>query len=106
MPTCPQHYSTQSGAVKIMMNTHVMTYLFSDGWTVGAKLVASPKIRAEAERRRPQELLDVFLDLVSNVKRFEIVSNVRDRPSHAGGGHRGSGSRGSGSTSSASPPRS
>ena len=80
MPGLPrEHYSTQSGAVKIMMNTHVMTYLFSDGWTVGAKLVASPKIRAEAERRRPQELLDAFLDLVSNVKRFEIVSNVRDR---------------------------
>lgn len=80
MPDLPrEHYQTQSGATKIMMNAQVMTYLLGDAWSVGARLTASAKIRAESERRRPQELLDVFLDLVNNVKRFEIVSHVRDR---------------------------
>jgi class 3 adenylate cyclase len=80
LPGLPrEHYLTQSGAVKIMMSPPVMTYLFADAWNIGAKLMNSPKIRSEADRRRPQELLDVFLDLVTNVKRFEIVAHLRDR---------------------------
>jgi class 3 adenylate cyclase len=72
-------YQTQSGAVKLMMNSQVMTYLLGDAWGVGTRLTASAKIRAESERRRPQELIDVFLDLVNNVKRFELLAHVRDR---------------------------
>lgn len=80
MPGLPREgFQTQSGVVKIMMNAHVMTYLFGDSWNLGTKLMASPKIRAETERRKPAEIIDVFLDLVSNVKRFEIVSHIRDR---------------------------
>jgi class 3 adenylate cyclase len=80
MPGLPrEHYLTQSGAVKIMMNTPVLAYLFGDAWNVGSKLLNSAKLRAEAERRKPQEVLDVFLDLVNNVKRFEILAHVRDR---------------------------
>ena len=63
-----------------MMNAHVLTYLLGDAWTTGAQ-AAWPrrKLKAEAERRRPAEILDAFLDLVAGVKRFEIVSHLRDR---------------------------
>ncbi len=73
-----QHLS-QTNVAKIMMNAHVMTYLFGDSWNTGAKLTASAKIKAEAERRKPAEILDAFLDLVGGVKRFEIVASLRDR---------------------------
>jgi class 3 adenylate cyclase len=46
---------------------------------VGTRLMASPKLRAETERRRPAEIMDAFLELLTNVKRFEIVAHVRDR---------------------------
>ncbi len=80
MPGLPrEQWTTQPGLVKIIMNAPVMTYLFSDAWTVGSKLVASPKLKAETERRRPSEILETFLDLVSGVKRFEILSGIRER---------------------------
>jgi class 3 adenylate cyclase len=80
MPQLPRdQWTTQPGLVKIIMNAQVMTYLFSDAWTVGAKLAASPKLKAEAERRRPSEILDGFLDLVAGVKRFELISGIRER---------------------------
>jgi class 3 adenylate cyclase len=69
----------QTGVVKVMMNSAVLTYLLGDAWTVGTRLMASPKLRAEAERRRPAEIVDAFLEVLSSVKRFEIVSHVRDR---------------------------
>ncbi len=74
-----EQWTTQPGIVKIMMNGHVMTYLFADAWNVGTRLMASPKLQAEAQRRKPAEILDAFLDLVSGVKRFEILSGLRDR---------------------------
>ncbi len=80
MPQLPkEQWATQPGIVKVMMNAHVMTYLFADAWSVGSKLMASPKLRAETERRRPSEILEAFLDLVAGVKRFEILSGIRER---------------------------
>ncbi|MBI3932769.1 MAG: adenylate/guanylate cyclase domain-containing protein [Acidobacteria bacterium] len=80
LPALPrEQYQTQPGAAKIMMNAHVMTYLFGDAWSTGTKLMGSAKIKAEAERRKPAEILDAFLDLVNGVKRFEILSWMRDR---------------------------
>ncbi len=76
-----QQCQTQAGVVKVMMNRHVMTYLFADVWQTGAKLMASARLKAETEHRPPSEVMDVFLDLVSGVKRFEIVCQVRDRVS-------------------------
>jgi class 3 adenylate cyclase len=70
---------TQAGAVKVMMNPEVLTYLLGDAWSVGARLTASPRLRAESERRRPAEIVDVFLDVLAGVKRFEVVAHVRDR---------------------------
>jgi class 3 adenylate cyclase len=80
MPGLPrQHYQTQAGVVKVMMNSHVMTYLFGDAWETGNRLTNSPRLRAEIDRRRPSEIIDVFLDLVAGVKRFEILAHVRDK---------------------------
>ncbi|HET7291955.1 MAG TPA: adenylate/guanylate cyclase domain-containing protein [Vicinamibacteria bacterium] len=79
MPLLPKEtWSTQQGIVKIMMNAHVMTYLFGDAWNVGTKLMAGAKLQGEAQRRRPAEIVDAFLDVVSGVKRFEVVSGIRD----------------------------
>jgi len=80
LPGLPrERYQAQSGIVKIMMNAHVMTYLLGDVWNAGAKLLASPKVKTEVERRGPAEVVDAFLELVSGVKRFELLAFVRDR---------------------------
>jgi class 3 adenylate cyclase len=68
-----------SSVVKLMMSAPVMTYLFADAWGTGAKLLAAAKVKAEVERRKGSEILDAFLDLVTNVKRFEILSHIRDQ---------------------------
>lgn len=68
-----------SGLAKIMLNSHVLTYLLADAWNTGVKLMASPRLKAESERRRPAEIVDAFLDLVTGVRRFELVAHVRDR---------------------------
>jgi class 3 adenylate cyclase len=70
---------TQAGVVKVMMNAEVLAYLLGDAWSVGSRLTASPRLRAETERRKPAEVVDVFLDLLSGVKRFEVVAHLRDR---------------------------
>ncbi len=74
-----EQWATQPGIVKIMMNGHVMTYLFADAWNVGTKLMAGAKLQAEAQRRKPSEVLDAFLDVVTGAKRFEVVQGLRDR---------------------------
>ena len=80
LPDLPkEHWQTPAGAAKVMMNSHVLPYLLADAWTTGARLMASARIKAEADRRRPAEIIDVFLDLVSGVKRFEILAHVRDQ---------------------------
>jgi len=80
MPELPkEHWQTPAGAAKVMMNSHVLPYLLADAWTTGARLMASARIKAEAERRRPAEIIDAFLDLISGVKRFEILAHVRDQ---------------------------
>jgi class 3 adenylate cyclase len=80
LPELPkEHWQTPAGAAKVMMNSHVLPYLLADAWTTGARLMASARIKAEADRRRPAEIVDAFLDLVSGVKRFEILAHVRDQ---------------------------
>ena len=41
--------------------------------------LACPSLRLEGERRRGPEVLDAFLDLTVALRRFEIVSHLRDR---------------------------
>jgi class 3 adenylate cyclase len=67
-----------SGLNKISMNGHVLAYLMADAWGTGARLQASPMLRAEAERRKPAEFVDAFMDFLANVRRFEILCGVRE----------------------------
>ena len=80
LPDLPkEHWQTPAGAAKVMMNSHVLPYLLADAWTTGTRLMASARIKAEADKRRPAEIVDAFLDLISGVKRFEILAHVRDQ---------------------------
>jgi class 3 adenylate cyclase len=74
-----EQLQTQAGVVKVMMNAYVITYLLGDAWGTGSRLLASPRLKQEAERRRPAEILDVYNDLITGLKRFELVAHVRDK---------------------------
>jgi class 3 adenylate cyclase len=74
-----EQITTPSGAAKVMMHPQLLAYLLGDAWTTGARLLTSAKLKADIERRKPSEVLDAFLDLVNGVKRFEILSGIRDR---------------------------
>jgi class 3 adenylate cyclase len=74
-----EELQTQAGIVKVMMNAQVLTYLLGDVWSTGAKLLTVEKLRAEAGRRRSAEITEVFLDLVTGLKRFELISHLRDQ---------------------------
>lgn len=80
LPRLPrEQYAARAGATKLMLNAQVMSYLFAEAWGTGDAVAVSPRLRAEAERRKPGETMDVFLDLVAGMKRFEIVAHLRDR---------------------------
>jgi class 3 adenylate cyclase len=80
MPGLPkEQLQTQAGIVKVMTNAQVLTYLLGDVWTTGTKLLAVEKLKAEAGRRRSAEITEVFLDVVKGVKRFELISHLRDQ---------------------------
>ncbi len=80
MPGLPkEQLQTQAGIVKVMMNGHVLTYLLGDVWVTGARLLGVEKLKAEAGRRRPAEITEAFLELVAGVKRFELISHLRDQ---------------------------
>jgi class 3 adenylate cyclase len=68
-----------AGLNKIAMNGHLLAYLMADPWSTGSRLQASTLLRAEAEKRRPAEFVDAFMDFVANLRRFEVISFVRDR---------------------------
>jgi adenylate/guanylate cyclase family protein len=80
LPGLPkEQLQTQAGIVKVMANAQVLTYLLGDVWTTGARLLGVEKLRAEAGRRRSAEITEVFLDVVKGVKRFELISHLRDQ---------------------------
>jgi class 3 adenylate cyclase len=68
-----------AGLNKIAMNGHVLAYLMADAWSTGARLQASPMLRAEAERRKPAEFVDAFMDFLANLRRFEVLCAARER---------------------------
>jgi class 3 adenylate cyclase len=85
VPLLPkEQLQTQPGVVKVMMNAQVLAYLLGD-LGMAAKLLASDKIRAEAEKRRSEEVMEAFGDVLAGVKRFEIISHLRDRVRLGGG---------------------
>ena len=80
LPELPrEHYLKPGSLLRIVMNGRVLSYLLGDPWTTGPRLAASPTVKAEAERRRGPELLDAFLELTVGLRRFEIVSQLRER---------------------------
>jgi class 3 adenylate cyclase len=80
LPLLPrEHYLKPASLLKIVLNSHVLTYLLGDPWSTAPRLLSSPTLRGEAERRRGPEVLDAFIDLAVTLRRFEIVSYVRDR---------------------------
>jgi class 3 adenylate cyclase len=86
LPLVPrEHYLKPQTLVRIVLSPPVQTYLIGDAWTTGARLVAAPAVKAEVERRRGAEVLDAFLDLSAGLRRFELVSQVRDRIEPLGG---------------------
>jgi len=80
LPLLPrEHYLKPSSLTRIVLSPGVQSYLLGDPWTTGARLMACPCLKAEAERRRGPEVLDAFLDLAVALRRFEIVSHLRQR---------------------------
>ncbi len=74
-----EHYLRPGSLLRMVMNAPVLTYLLGDPWTTGPRILSSAAVRAEAERRRGPELLDSFLELTVALRRFEIVSHLRER---------------------------
>jgi class 3 adenylate cyclase len=80
LPGVPrEHYLKPSSLLKMVLSGPLLTYLLADPFGSGARLQASPLLRAEVERRRGNGLFDAFLDLTVGLRRFEILSHVRDR---------------------------
>ncbi len=80
LPELPREAYLRPGSLlKIVMSGPVLNYLLGDHWTTGPRLIAGPALRAEAERRRGPEVLDAFLELTAALRRFEIVSHLRER---------------------------
>lgn len=80
LPGLPRdQYLKPSSLLKVMMSGPVLTYLLGDPWTTGSRLQSSPVLAAETERRKSSEIIDAFLEVVTNAKRFEILCGARDR---------------------------
>jgi len=80
LPLVPrEHYLKPATLVRIVLSPPVQAYLLGDAWTTGQRLAASPAIKAELERRRGAEMLDAFLELSVALRRFELVSHLRER---------------------------
>jgi len=80
LPGLPrEHYLKPPSLLKLVLSGPVLTYLLADPFGSGARLQASPLLRGEAERRTSGEVFDSFLDLTAGLRRFEILSHVRDR---------------------------
>jgi class 3 adenylate cyclase len=74
-----EHYLKPGSLLRIVMNGPVLTYLLADPWTTGPRLLAGPALRSEAERRRGPEVIDAYIELAVALRRFEVVSHVRER---------------------------
>ncbi len=80
LPLLPrEHYLRPGSLVRIVLSGAVQAYLLGDPWTTGPRMLASPAIKAEAERRRGPEVLDAFLELSVALRRFEAVCHLRGR---------------------------
>lgn len=64
---------------RLALHPEVLAYVLADAWGTGTRLQSSPRLKAEADRRRPADLLDGLLDLSAALRRFELLSQPRDR---------------------------
>lgn len=74
-----EQLQTPAGVLKLALNAQVLTYLLADAWNTGARLSSSARLKAEVDRRGSADLVDAFLDVVHGLKRFELISWVRER---------------------------
>ena len=72
-------YLRPGSLLRIVMSVPVLTYLLGDPWTTGPRLVSGAALRTEADRRRGPEVIDGYLELCVALRRFEIISHLRDR---------------------------
>jgi class 3 adenylate cyclase len=80
LPLVPrEHYLKPGMLVRIVLSPPVQAYLLGDAWTTGARLQGASAVKAELERRRGAEIMDAFLELSVALRRFELVSHVRER---------------------------
>jgi class 3 adenylate cyclase len=80
LPLLPrEHYLKPGSLLRVVLSGPVQTYILGDPWSTGPRLLASAAIKAAVERRRGPEILDAFLDLSVALRRFEIVSHIRER---------------------------
>jgi class 3 adenylate cyclase len=74
-----EHHLDPDNLSKLVLCEPLLTALLADPFGASARLAASPLLRAEAERGRALEGFQAFLDLAAGLRRFEIVSHVRQR---------------------------
>ena len=74
-----EQLTTPAGLAKLSFNPHVFGYLMADAWQTGSRLQASHRLKSEVERRSPADLVDSLLDFAAGLRRFELLSEVRDR---------------------------
>jgi class 3 adenylate cyclase len=67
------------GLLRLAMHPQLQAYLMADAWGTAARVAQAPRLRAEAEKRRPSELVDALLDLCTGLRRFELLDHARSR---------------------------
>ena len=81
----PELYDDEKAATRILFNTRVLHYLLMDLGGLGARLLGSSTLKAEAVARKGwSELLLDYQDLLQAVKRSEAVDLVRQTIQIAG----------------------
>lgn len=80
LPGLPrEQYLKPESLFKIVLSEPVLTYLLADPFGAGKALLASPVLKKEVDSRHGAEPFGAFLDLAAALRRFEILSHVRDR---------------------------
>jgi class 3 adenylate cyclase len=74
-----EHHLDPGSLSKLVLCEPLLTSLLADPFGASARLAGSPLLKAESERGRALEDFQSFLDLAAGLRRFEIVSHVRQR---------------------------
>jgi len=74
-----EELGTPKGALRAAFCPPVMLALLADAWGTGARLQAAARLRSEVERRGASEVVESLIEFVGALKRFELLSALRDR---------------------------